>query len=119
RREHLPEFHEDRTEFLEREPDPLAARQPVAPRPVPRERIKHEADGPEEVRAEDEFVEPVFDEHLLDAHRARDLPQRDHARLCAAISNRAAARATSSRNRSTSAMNAATSGRVGNVLVSY
>ena len=66
-RQRLAELHEDRAEFLEREPDPLAARAALpALEPRRGRQVEREPQRAEQVRREDELVEPVPHEHALD-----------------------------------------------------
>src|SRR5690606_8914904 len=108
----LPELDEDRAEFLEREPQPLAARCAVAPfEPGPWRGEVQVAQRAVQVRGAHEVVEPVPHEHALDLDQPRE-----HARLQpdpggVSCAMRAASRSMSSRARSTSAKNASASAR--------
>jgi hypothetical protein len=106
-RERLAELHEDRAELLERDAQPRAQRQRAAPAG---QQPAHPRHRPQQVRPPHDLVEPVAHEHALD----REHPQQQtqamrsarHVRPWLARSSRvsrAAARSTSSRNRSTSA----------------
>ena len=73
RREHLAELDEDRAELLERQAQPLAARAaPPALEPGRRREVEREAQRPEQVRREDDVVEPVPHEHALDREQAAE-----------------------------------------------
>ena len=73
RRQRLAELHEDRPEFLEREPDALAARAALAAlEPRGRRQVEREAQRTEQVRGEDDLVEPVAHEHALDLQEPAD-----------------------------------------------
>ena len=68
-----PNFTKIGPELLEREPDALAARTALAAlEPRGRRQVEHEAQRPEQVRREDDLVEPVPHEHALDLQQAGD-----------------------------------------------
>jgi hypothetical protein len=68
----LAELHEDRPEFLEREPQALAARAAAAAlEPGPGREQEDEAQRPVEMRGAHELVEPVAHQHALDLDQPR------------------------------------------------
>ena len=76
RGERLAELDEDRPQRLEREPDPLAARAaPRALEPGRGRQVEHEPQRPEQVRREDDVVQPVPDEHALYGEQAAEHTQ--------------------------------------------
>src|SRR6185436_2736093 len=81
RRQHLAEFHEDRAELFQREPQALAARSFAgAAEPGGRREIEREAQRAEQVSRANDPVQPMPDEHALDLQQARQDARR-HARL--------------------------------------
>ena len=71
RGQRLAELHQDRPQFLECETDALAARTALAAlEPRGRREVEREAQRTEQVRRENDLVEPVTDEHALDLEQA-------------------------------------------------
>jgi hypothetical protein len=80
RRQGLAEFHEDRPELLEREPQPLAARDAgAALKPGPRRQIEQEPQRPVQMRRAHEIVEAVPNQRALDLQQAADDAQAHQA----------------------------------------
>src|SRR3954463_12907637 len=66
-RERLPELHEDGPEFFECEAKTDGARRSaIALYPGGRREIESEPERPEKMRRENDFVQPMADEHTLD-----------------------------------------------------
>ena len=106
----LAELDVHRTEVLERPADAHPARcaPPQAGKVEGRE-ITQEADRPEQVRGEDDLVQPVAHQHPGDMGDPQTLTQGDHGRRDSSSAIRAARRSTSSRVVSTSSIQSSTS----------